>query len=240
MVGHSIISKYASLMKWCDTQGCDDVMEKIIIIGCGQHANVVLYNLEMQGKYEALGYLDSDENKVGLEYNGLKVLDRYTSDNLDELKAKYNTNKFFIGFGNMKYRKAVYEAFVNAGWEPINIFHPDAIISRHSQIGRGVLIEAGCLVTPNPVIGNNVVVNTGSQVNHDNIIGNHVYIASGVVISGGVTIEENSLIDDGVIITLGKKVGSNCIIGAGSVVTKDIPSNVIAYGVPARVIRDNN
>lgn len=151
----------------------------------------------------------------------------------------YKTNKFFIGFGNMKYRKHVYEEFVNAGWEAVNIYHPDAIISNDSKIGKGVLIEAGCLITPNPIIGDNVVINTGSQVNHDNIISDHVYIASGIILSGGVTIGQNTLIDDGVIVTLGKKIGENCIVGGGSVVTKDISSSVVAYGNPAKIIRKN-
>jgi galactoside O-acetyltransferase len=35
------------------------------------------------------------------------------------------------------------------------------------------------------------------------------------------------------------KIGKNSIIGAGSVVTKDIPDNVVAYGSPCRVIREN-
>jgi acetyltransferase-like isoleucine patch superfamily enzyme len=37
----------------------------------------------------------------------------------------------------------------------------------------------------------------------------------------------------------GIEIGSNTIIGAGSLVVKDIPSNVVAYGNPCRVIRDN-
>lgn len=37
----------------------------------------------------------------------------------------------------------------------------------------------------------------------------------------------------------GVTIGDNVVIGAGSVVTKDIPSNVIAYGNPCRVIREN-
>lgn len=52
-------------------------------------------------------------------------------------------------------------------------------------------------------------------------IGNHVWIGGGVVILPGVTI------------------GDNVVIGAGSVVTKDIPSNTIAYGNPCRVIKEN-
>ncbi|MEG1972948.1 MAG: sugar O-acetyltransferase [Oscillospiraceae bacterium] len=53
------------------------------------------------------------------------------------------------------------------------------------------------------------------------IIGNNVWIGGGSIILPGVTI------------------GDNAVVGAGSVVTRDIPSNVIAYGNPCRVIREN-
>ena len=53
------------------------------------------------------------------------------------------------------------------------------------------------------------------------VIGNNVWIGGGAIIMPGVTI------------------GDNVVIGAGSIVTKDIPSNVIAYGNPCRVIREN-
>ena len=35
----------------------------------------------------------------------------------------------------------------------------------------------------------------------------------------------------------GRTIGDDTIIGAGSVVTRDIPSNVVAYGVPCKVVR---
>lgn len=54
------------------------------------------------------------------------------------------------------------------------------------------------------------------------IIGNNVWIGGGVIIMPGVTI------------------GDNVVVGAGSVVTKNIPSDKIAYGNPCRIIRDNN
>ena len=53
------------------------------------------------------------------------------------------------------------------------------------------------------------------------IIGNNVWIGGGAIIMPGVTI------------------GDNVVVGAGSVVTRDIPSNKIAYGNPCRVVRDN-
>lgn len=51
-------------------------------------------------------------------------------------------------------------------------------------------------------------------------IGNNVWIASNVTVCGGVNI------------------GDNTIIAAGSVVTKDIPSNVLAGGIPCKIIRE--
>ncbi len=50
-------------------------------------------------------------------------------------------------------------------------------------------------------------------------VGNNVYIGSGAYIMPGVTI------------------GDNCVIGAAAVVTKDIPSNSVAVGIPARVVK---
>lgn len=38
----------------------------------------------------------------------------------------------------------------------------------------------------------------------------------------------------------GVTIGDNTVIGAGSVVTKDIPANVVAYGIPCKVIREIN
>jgi len=61
--------------------------------------------------------------------------------------------------------------------------------------------------------------NTGVEFAKPIKIGNNVWIGGGVKVLSGVTI------------------GDNVVIGAGSVVTKDIPGNCVACGVPARVIK---
>lgn len=211
--------------------------EKLILVGSGQHARVVLYNIKAQDKYEVVGMLDSNAKKIGNRIDDVQVIGTY--DNLEQYVKRFQTNKFFIAFGDMKHRKKVYEKFINQGWEPVNIVHPQAVISPDAKIGKGVLIECGCLITPNPIIGDNVVINTGSQVNHDNVIENHAHIASGVILSGSVKIGEETLLDAGVIVSLGRSVGANSVIGAGAVVTHDLPDHIIAYGNPAKVVRKN-
>lgn len=57
------------------------------------------------------------------------------------------------------------------------------------------------------------------QYNKPIHIGNNVWFGAGVTVLPGVT------------------VGDNAIVGAGSVVTKDVPSNAIVAGNPARLIR---
>lgn len=58
-----------------------------------------------------------------------------------------------------------------------------------------------------------------SEYAEEIFIGNNVWIAANVVIIGGV------------------HIGDNAVIGAGSVVTKDIPANYLAYGVPCKPVR---
>lgn len=55
--------------------------------------------------------------------------------------------------------------------------------------------------------------------------------------TGGITIADNCWIAAGVTVCGGVTIGEGCVIGAGSVVTKDIPANSLAAGVPCRVIR---
>ncbi len=53
---------------------------------------------------------------------------------------------------------------------------------------------------------------------------------------GTIEIGDNVNIGWNTIIMPNVKIGSNVVVGAGAIVTKDIPSNSIAAGIPARVI----
>lgn len=61
---------------------------------------------------------------------------------------------------------------------------------------------------------------------------------AGIEIAKPITIGNNVWIGAGSTILAGTVIGDNTVIGAGSVVKKSIPSNVVAVGVPCRVIRE--
>lgn len=52
-------------------------------------------------------------------------------------------------------------------------------------------------------------------------------------------IGDNCIIGVRSIIIPGVKIGNQCVIGAGSVVTKDVPSNSLVVGNPAKVVKNN-
>lgn len=59
----------------------------------------------------------------------------------------------------------------------------------------------------------------------------------GMETSAPITIGNNTWIGANVVVCPGVTIGDNVVVGAGSVVSKDIPSDVIAVGNPARVLR---
>lgn len=87
-------------------------------------------------------------------------------------------------------------------------------------IGKDCFIGPNCqLYTPNHHPSNPALRREGWQYDLPITIGDDCWFGGSVIVLPGVTI------------------GDNVVIGAGSVVTKDIPSNTMAAGNPARVIK---
>ena len=121
----------------------------------------------------------------------------------------------------------------------INIIHRGEDISKMSTLGVGVLINSKVSIAAHTTIGNFVSINRHVSIGHHTTIGDYCSINPGTNIAGRVNIGEGTLIGMGTNVIDGIKIGKNTIIGAGSLVTKDIPDNVVAYGSPCKIVRDN-
>lgn len=86
-------------------------------------------------------------------------------------------------------------------------------------------------------IGDHVSISNTRFVTHDGGVWVFRNLEPGIDLFGRIKIGNNVFIGTGTIILPGVTVGDNVVIGAGSVVTKDIPSDCVAVGVPARPLK---
>lgn len=119
-------------------------------------------------------------------------------------------------------------------------FHCDYGFNIHAQ--GFVFINHNCVIldTSPVTIGNLVFIAPGVCIACAGHAIDPVQRSEGIGTSSPITIGDNVWIGANVTICGGVTIGDNSIIGAGSVVTKDIPSGVIAAGVPCKVLREAN
>ncbi|MCJ8209796.1 acyltransferase [Mucilaginibacter sp. RS28] len=88
-------------------------------------------------------------------------------------------------------------------------------------------------------IGDDVITGPNIQIFSENHNFSHpeIKIKEQGLTRQGVKIGNNCWIGGGVTILDGVEIGEGCVIAAGSVITKSVPANSIAAGVPAKVIK---
>lgn len=100
-------------------------------------------------------------------------------------------------------------------------------------MGEGCIIQGNCiLMGHNIVLKDFVTINDNVAIGEGSVIGNYCHINPNVNISGETIIEDNVFI--GVKATILKaKLGEGSVIGACALITKEVPPNMMAKGIPA-------
>ena len=116
--------------------------------------------------------------------------------------------------------------------------HPSAVVAEGVELGDGSVVMAGVVINPGCRIGRHCIVNTGVCLDHGSTLGDFVSLAPGVVTGGNVSIGEGSAVCLGAQIIHGMRIGAETVVGAGALVVRPVPAACVAYGSPARRIRD--
>jgi acetyltransferase EpsM len=98
-------------------------------------------------------------------------------------------------------------------------------------------VVAGAVLNPAVEVGEHVIVNTCASVDHESVIEDGAHVGPGTRLGGRVRIQRGAWIGIGATIRDRVTIGAGARIGAGAVVLTDIPAGVVAYGVPAQVVR---
>ena len=208
---------------------------KVVGIGAGGHAKVLLDVLRCASGFEVVGLVDADPKQHGRSLEGVSVLGGYEA--LDRLLGE-DVSHAFLGVGAVgdnQPRAQLFERFRGLGFHFVKAIHPAAVVATSAEIGEGVAIMAGAVVNPGARLGVNVIVNTGAVVDHDCVLEDHVHIAPGAVLSGGVKVGKYGHVGTGAAVRQGVTIAEGALVGVGAVVVADVPARATVAGNPARV-----
>ncbi|WP_188049984.1 acetyltransferase [Flavobacterium sp. GP15] len=209
----------------------------MLIIGAKGFAKEILEVLHQLKQLEGLAFYDDVTfDSSNLLFNVLPVLK--TEEQVKEHFKKYG-NSFSIGIGNPHLRYKLYLKFKNLGGLFCSTISPTAQIGKYDvEIGAGSNILSAAIFSNSVKIGKGCIVYYNVIITHDCIVNDFVELSPNVTLLGNVEIGSYTQIGAGAIILPKVKIGENVIVGAGAVVTKDLPDNCVAVGVPATVIKE--
>lgn len=211
----------------------------MIIIGAKGFAKEVLEILHQNNQMEGLAFYDDVNHDLpDLLYNQFPILKN--ENQVREHFQKYG-NDFTIGIGEPKLRKLMYEKFSKLGGQFTSTISSTSYIGNYeNHIDDGCNIMQKVVLTNDITLRKGVLINQMSSLGHDVIIGEFSEICPNVSISGNCKIGDHVFIGTGAIILPKITIGNNVTIGAGAVVSKDLPDNCVAVGIPAKIIKMND
>ncbi len=208
----------------------------VVLIGSSGHAKVVADTIEREGKYSLIGLIDSfrppDDRTQPYRILG-------TEETLATLVARGEVYGGVVAIGDNWQRhvmaqriKSLAPAFVF-----VNAIHPSAQIAASVRIGEGTVIMAGAVVNSDCSIGACCILNTRSSLDHDSIMNDFSSLAPNATTGGNVAIGAFAAVSLGASVIHRRHIGAHAVIGAGAVVLNDVPDYSVAYGAPAKVVR---
>ncbi len=208
----------------------------MLIIGAKGFAKEILQILHEKKQLDGLAFYDDFENNTDRGFEGFPIL-----KNEKEVFRHFEIydTKFILGIGNPVLRYKMYKKFKILGGVL------SSSISSFSRIGNyNVEVGSGSNILSNAVISNSVRIGIGciiyynAVVTHDCVIRDFVEISPSVNLLGRCRIGSFTHIGANATILPDIKIGRNVKIGSGAVVTKNIPENCVAIGIPAKVIKN--
>ena len=204
-------------------------MNKRFIVGAGGHGLVVLEAWRAAEPDSVIGFVDDN-----VELHGRQILGATVEGPLSLVERGDVLSVLALG-NNQTRLKLAERLSSRATWG--RVVHPSATILPSAEVGPGCMVLAASVINSGARLGAHVIVNTGVIVEHDCVLEDCVTVSPGACMGGRVHIERGAFVSVGVTLAPRVRVGAGTVVGAGAVVVSDLPARVLAYGVPARVMR---
>lgn len=195
-------------------------MNKLIIFGSGDIAQLANYYFTIDSEYEVVGFCVDEEYKFSNQFENKPLV---SFENVIEFYPPEEYKMFIaLSYAQMnQLREKKYKQAKIKGYQLVSYVSSKCSFLTQFEIGDNCFILEDNTIQPFVKLGANITLWSGNHIGHHSIVMDNVFVSSHVVISGHCTIEENSFL--GVNSTIGHNVTieASSLIGAGSVITKN-------------------
>lgn len=203
-------------------------MGVLLIAGCGGHASVVAEAARLQGCFAAIHCVETGGSSFEEQ-----------AHQFARFAANYPVFSAIVGIGDNFRRGCLMQAIEalipSIEWAVVR--HPQSVVSSSACIGPGSFVAAMAIVGVGSTVGRGCILNHHSCLDHEGHMGNYSSLAPRATVGGNTHIGAYTAVGLGACLIHGLRVGAHTVIGAGAVVLHDVPEGVVAYGCPARVVR---
>jgi sugar O-acyltransferase (sialic acid O-acetyltransferase NeuD family) len=209
----------------------------LFVYGAGGHGTVIGDILVVRKEPNFAGFIDDRFELHGRTILGFPV---WGDGRWLEREVKNGRVAVALGVADNPARQKMASNCLAWGAELATVVHPAASVSSSARLGPGTSVMAQAVVNPNAEVGMGVIVNTAAVIEHDVKVGDFAHISPNAAMGGVSRIGALSHLGIGAVVIHCVSIGARAIVGAGAVVVRDIPDNVVAFGVPARIRRSHD
>lgn len=205
--------------------------KNLVVIGAGGHA-VSVAEVAYSAGFQIKCFVDPGKA-------GQTILEFPVISDLAELDDLHSYS-ICIAIGDNATRALVFDK-ITAVFGSLTfpaLVHKSAVLSRYAALENGTVVMPNASIGPQSHIGKFCIVNTSSSIDHDCTLADFASVAPGVSTGGGVKIGYRSAISIGAVIKHGITIGQDTVLGGNSYLNQNLGDEVLAYGSPAKVIRE--
>ena len=203
-------------------------MTKLVVIGAGGHARVLIELCRALGGFELLGVVaQAGPSRL----MGLPLLGDET--HLETWRGQ-GVEAACVAVGDNTSRARIGARLLALGFALSALVHPSAFLAPSALVGAGAVVMARAVLGTDARAEMLAILNTGAIADHDVVLGEASHAAPGSVLAGHASLGAGAMLGAGAVVRPGIVVGAGAVIGAGSAVVADIAPGATMAGVPAR------
>lgn len=209
---------------------------RLVIVGAGGFGREVfgiIQALEAGGSsWDLEGFVDDSprpSDAMRIDDLGSRII-----GSIADLASRREPYGAVIAIGSPVDRMKIAKALSRSPVSFPNLIHPQATLGPRVKLSNGVVIAPGARLSTNVSVGCHVHIDQNVTVGHDSVLGDLCRLNPQACVSGSVEIGSGATIGASAVVLQGLRIGAMATIGAGACVVRNVGSDIVVKGVPAR------